>query len=91
MESKIQKGSRVLIRAGGAGVHFGTLEEMNGLWVRLSSSRRLWSWEGALSLSEVSTKGVDLDRSIISESVEEIILPSVIEIIFLSSTCNLPK
>jgi len=70
MESKIKKGARVLIRANSAGVHFGTLEERNGQEVRLSNARRLWSWRGALSLSEIASKGVDIPNSKISEVVE---------------------
>jgi len=90
MESKIKKGARVLIRANSAGVHFGTLEERNGQEVRLSNARRLWSWRGALSLSEIASKGVDIPNSKISEVVEEIILPTAIEVIYIGAKCNLP-
>lgn len=90
MESKIKKGTRVLIRANSAGVHFGTLEERNGQEVRLSNARRLWSWQGALSLSEVASKGINLSTSKISEAVEEIILPTAIEIITIANSSNLP-
>lgn len=81
----METGDKVLVRTHSAGVHFGTLEERNGQEVRLSKARRLWSWQGALSLSEVSTKGVDLKNSKISEEVEEIILPQAIEIMPLKS------
>lgn len=84
------KGKRVLIRAGSAGVHFGTLVSFKGQQVHLSNARRLWSWNGALSLSEVVTKGVKLDTSKISVAVEEIILTTALEIIPLSKQCNLP-
>lgn len=92
MESKIKIGARVLIRADKAGVHFGTLEEISesGRRVRLSNARRLWSWEGALSLSEVAGKGVDLPKSKITVPVEEIILPTAIETILISKQSNLP-
>lgn len=90
MESKINIGKRVLIRAGSAGVHFGTMEERSGQEVRLSNARRLWNWTGALSLSEVASKGVDIKNSKISEAVEEIILPTAVEIISISEKCNLP-
>lgn len=85
--------AKVLVRTQNAGVHFGTLEEyeptISGCAVRLSNARRLWSWQGALSLSEVASKGVDIKNSKISESVEEIILPSHIELLLLKS--NLSK
>lgn len=47
-------GKRVLVRAGSAGVHYGNLEEREGPEVLLSNARRIWSWNGALSLSEIA-------------------------------------
>lgn len=91
MESKIKQGAFVLIRTHSAGVHFGILEEKNGQEVRLSNSKRLWSWQGALSLSEIASKGLNVSGSKISESVEEIILPQAIEVLLVSSKSNLPK
>lgn len=84
------KGKFVLIRTYSAGVHFGTLEEMDGQMVRLSKARRLWSWSGALSLSEVAMNGVNISSSKISVPVDEIILTQAIEIIQVSKTSNLP-
>lgn len=88
-ESKIKQGARVLIRTYSAGVHFGTLEERTGKEVRLSNSRRLWNWNGALSLSEVAMKGVELNNSKIAVTVDEIILPEAIEIIPISEQSNI--
>lgn len=84
------KGKFVLIRTYSAGVHFGTLEEMDGQIVRLSNARRLWSWSGALSLSEVAMDGVNISGSKISVPVDEIILTQAIEIIPVSQKSNLP-
>lgn len=83
-------GKKVLIRANAAGVHYGTLVERNGQEVHLKDSRRIWSWSGALSLSEIAMNGVDVKNSKISVSVDEIILPTAIEIILISDKCNLP-
>lgn len=83
-QSKITQGARVLIRTYSAGVHFGTLEERAGQEVRLSNARRLWSWNGALSLSEVAMQGVDIKNSKISVPVDEILLTQAIEIIPIS-------
>lgn len=85
-----KKGTFVLVRTIGAGVHFGTLEEKDGQAIRLSNARRLWSWTGALSLSEVASKGITLNGSKISEPVEEIILDTAIEVLMVSKTSNLP-
>jgi hypothetical protein len=80
---------KVLVRTYGAGVHFGTLLEheptANGTALRLGNARRLWSWNGALSLHEVASKGVEIKNSKVSEPIEEIILPSHLEILPLTS------
>lgn len=81
----MQNGDQVLVRTQSAGVHFGQLITRNGQEVHLKNARRLWSWTGALSLSEVSTGGVDIKNSKISVPVEEIILPQMIEIMPLKS------
>lgn len=86
----MKKGTFVLIRTYSAGVHFGTLEEMDGQMVRLSNARRLWSWNGALSLSEVAMKGIDIKNSKISVPVDEIILTQAVEVIKVSEQSNLP-
>ena len=82
---------RVLIRTYSAGVHFGELVKREGQEVHLKNARRLWSWTGALSLSEVASKGVELKNSKISVPVEEIILTQATEIISISATSNLPS
>lgn len=82
-------GKKVVIRTYSAGVHFGTLEEKNGKEVTLSNARRLWSWNGALSLSEVATKGIDIKNSKISEPVEYIMLTEAVEIIPCTSNIAL--
>lgn len=87
----MEKGTRVLIRAASAGVHYGILKSRTGQEVHLSNARRIWSWEGALSLSEIAMVGVNLEKSKISIAVEEIILPTAIEVIKISELCNLPK
>lgn len=86
-------GKFVVVRTINAGVHFGTLAEIlseDYKTIRLEQSRRLWSWQGALSLSEVSMTGVSISNSKISVPVDEIILTQAIEIIPCSSKCNLP-
>jgi hypothetical protein len=89
----MKKGTLVLVRAQSAGVHFGTLEAYSGQEVHLKNARRLWSWAGALSLSEVSAKGVEIKNSNtkISVPVEEILLTTAIEIIPISENSNLAE
>lgn len=85
------KNKFVLIRTYSAGVHFGTLVERKGQEVHLKNARRLWSWSGALSLSEIASKGIDIEKSKISVLVEEIILTQAIEIIPINVNSNLPN
>lgn len=86
----MEKGTRVLIRTNGAGVHYGKLIARNGQEVHLKSARRIWSWNGALSLSEIAVSGVDLKNSKLSVEIDEIILPTAIEIIKIHAGSNLP-
>jgi len=37
---------KVLVRAGSAGVHYGTLLERDGQEVRLQNAKRIWKWQG---------------------------------------------
>lgn len=89
--STIKKGDFVLVRTYSAGVHFGTLSERNGQEICLENARRLWSWNGALSLSEVAMKGVNISNSKISVPVDEIILTQAVEVIKISEQSNLPN
>ena len=86
----ITKGSRVLVRTNNAGVHYGTLESREGQEIHLINARRIWSWQGAMSLSEIASKGLDVKNSKLSVPVEEIILPTSIEVIAISQVSNLP-
>lgn len=80
----MQIGDKILIRTYSAGVHFGTLAERNGQEVRLTKARRLWSWTGTLSLSEVAMIGPNVGGSKISEPVDEILILQAIEIISIA-------
>jgi small nuclear ribonucleoprotein (snRNP)-like protein len=84
-------GKRVVVRTRTAGVHFGTLIERDKEECLLSNARRVWSWEGALSLSEVSSIGIKLKESKISVAVDNIILTDAIEYIPISKESNLPS
>ena len=47
----------VIVRAEGAGVFAGYLEEEDGDMVILKNARRIWYWDGASSLSELAVHG----------------------------------
>ena len=47
----------VIVRTYSAGVFFGTLVSRDGKEVVLANARRLWSWTGAASLSQLAVDG----------------------------------
>jgi hypothetical protein len=73
-------GKRVIVRTFSAGVHFGTLTSLYGKQVILANSRRIWSWSGAFTLSEISQAGLSV-KSRLSIAVPEIYLTEAIEVI----------
>lgn len=73
-------GRYVVVRTVNAGVHVGVLEEHDGRQTaRLSATRRIWSWKGRNTLSEITLRGVGTG-SRVSEVNDERILTDVIEI-----------
>ena len=80
METKLTEMKPVIVRTYSAGVHFGYLVSRDGKEVRLERSRRIWSWSGANTLSEIALHGVSVSRSKIAEPIS-ITLTEAIEII----------
>lgn len=75
-------GKRVIIRAYGAGVFYGTLSEVDGDTVELTGARRLWYWDGAASLSQLAAEGTTSPQNCkFTVPVESIVILKVIEII----------
>ena len=52
-------GKKVIVRADRAGVFYGTLEEEKGSDVVLSNVRKLWYWDGAAAIEEISQIGTN--------------------------------
>jgi hypothetical protein len=48
----------VIVRTFSAGVFFGFLAARRGQEVDLTSARRVWSWKGANTLSEMALRGI---------------------------------
>ena len=72
----------VIIRTHSAGVFAGYLESRHGKQVELANARRLWSWDGAASLSELSQQGVSKpDDCKFPQEVPRVILTEAIEIL----------
>ena len=83
-------GDKVIIRARDAGVHFGTLQSVDGRTVRLTNSRRMWRWWRAgdeTTLSGVARHGLaDRDEVRIAGEVSEISILDACEIIAMTDT-----
>jgi hypothetical protein len=81
----------VIIRSVDSGVHAGYLlkEETSDRAVTLGSARRLWYWEGAASLSQLASEGVNApDKCKFPCEVEEIKIFGVCEIIPATETAR---
>lgn len=80
-------GHLVIVRTYSAGVHIGRLLSENGTRIELEDARRLWSWQGAFTLNEVASKGVD-PSSRVSDLVPYLLLTEGIEIIPVSAAAE---
>tara|TARA_R110000796_G_scaffold150398_1_gene267145 strand:- start:75 stop:437 length:363 start_codon:yes stop_codon:yes gene_type:complete len=80
-------GTLVLIRARKAGVHYGILARV-GDFVILTNSHRIWKWEGAFTLSEVSQKGITKGRVACLVQSLSIPIEDVAEIINLTTDAH---
>jgi hypothetical protein len=80
MGGRMKKGDYVIVRTCSAGVFAGTLVSRKGKEVELSHARRLWYWDGAASLSQLSQEGVkkpqnckfpcEVSLAILTEAIE---------------------
>mgnify|MGYP006291046313 CR=1 FL=1 len=72
----------VIARTYSAGVFAGYLKQRNGTECELLNARRLWYWDGAATLSELSVKGVGKPENCkFPEEVPSVILTETIEIL----------
>ncbi len=69
----------VVVRTYSAGVHVGELVQRKGMDVELANARRIWSWGGAFTLSEIAMSGIKSGK--VSVAVPSIILTQAIEVI----------
>ena len=72
---------KVIIRADRSGVFFGELSSRNGREVELKDVRRIWSWYGATTLSQLANSGLDQEKSRVCEPVKSILILDAIEVI----------
>lgn len=72
----------VIVRTYSAGVFAGYLESKKGREVTISQARRLWFWDGAMTLSQLAVDGTAKPKLCkFPTTVSEIFLTEVIEIL----------
>jgi len=85
MATKSKKQKHVIVRTYSAGVFAGVLKSLKGKIGVITEARRLWYWDGAASLSQLSIDGVSKPKSCkFPAAVPEVILTEVIEVLPLS-------
>ena len=77
----MEKNEYVIVRTSNAGVHVGVLGPRAGEEVVLTEARRVWYWQGANTLHEMSLHGLQEKESKVSEEIAQITLRGWIEIL----------
>ena len=80
--NEMHVGKYVLVRTYSSGVHIGQLMVRNGKEVLLDDARRIWSWEGAFTLSKIAKDGVGSGK--LSVRAGGVLLTEAIEVLPLS-------
>ena len=74
-------GKKCVFRGNRSGVFFGELADKNGQEVEIKNCRRLWYWDGACSISEISLSGVKNPNNCkFTVTVERLVITDCIEI-----------
>ncbi len=82
----MKKNDFVIVRTYSAGVFAGYLVSRKGREVMLANARRLWSWEGAASLSELAVRGTAKpDQCRFPIAVSGVLLLEVIEVLAVTA------
>ena len=76
------EGKHVIVRSYDSGVHFGKVKYYDPVTrhVLLEDSRRLWYWRG-FTLSYCANHGMADDQAKLSETLKELIVANVIELL----------
>jgi hypothetical protein len=76
-------GKKVIVRANGAGVFYGTLEMKDGNEIRLKDARRIYHWEGATDCCQLAVTGPTnkTGDNRITISVKSIEIENVLEVL----------
>lgn len=82
MNNELKEEKYYIVRGDKSGVFFGTIKERKGQEVELTNVRKLWYWNGAGAVEQLSQDGVtDTKGSKFTVIVESIIITDAIEIL----------
>lgn len=71
-----------IVRGDRSGVFFGQIADRNGREVRLQNVRKIWYWDGACAVEQISVDGTtNPDRCNITVTVPEMVITDAIQII----------
>ena len=85
----MKKGDYIICRMYSAGVFAGTLVSRKGQEVELKNARRLWYWDGAASLSQLSQEGVTKPENCkFPCEVPSVVLTQAIELLPVSTNAR---
>ena len=77
-------GRKCIVRCYGAGVFFGEVKEIkseaNGLNVRIANARKVWYWDGAAAVEQLSQEGCN-ENSKITVTVPDLVVANAVQII----------
>lgn len=71
---------RVIARIERAGVFYGTLDYIDNEIIRLKDTRRIYYWNGALSVTDMAAKGLTGGRISIPVTTVEFMSDKIVEI-----------
>lgn len=71
---------KIIARIDRAGVFHGTLDYIDGEIIRLKDARRIYYWNGALSVTDIAAKGITGGNVTIPVSTVEFMSNKIIEL-----------
>ena len=73
-------GKKIIARIDRAGVFHGTLDYIDGEIIRLKDARRIYYWNGALSVTHIAAKGITGGKVTIPVSTVEFMSNKIVEL-----------
>ena len=73
-------GKKIIARIDRAGVLHGTLDYIDGEIIRLKDARRIYYWNGALSVTDIAAKGITSGKVTIPVTTVEFMSDKIVEL-----------